>query len=63
MQIAASGCRMDEDEPFLRRDYSSWWRLPPTPPPGDAYYVGLSGLVIVLGLIALIVIGTELAAE
>jgi hypothetical protein len=54
---------MDEDEPFLRRDYSSCWRLQPPLPPGEAYYAGLAGALFILGLVAILVIGTEFAVE
>jgi hypothetical protein len=38
------------DEPFLRRDYSAWWLLPPARWPRAL--LGLIGLVIALSLAA-----------
>jgi hypothetical protein len=41
------------DEPWLRRDYSGWWRLPPPLPPRRLPLVRL-GLVLALIGVALL---------
>jgi hypothetical protein len=37
----------------MKRDYRWMWTLPPPLPPGDAFWIGLSGLIGVVGLVVL----------
>jgi hypothetical protein len=43
---------INEETP-MKRDYRWMWTLPPPLPPGDAFWIGLSGLIGVVGLVVL----------